>query len=102
MSLELIIRPEAEADLLGAYRWYNDQVRGLGEEFLAEVDRGLELIRDNPESCRKLHRNFRRGLIRRFPYGIFYVARDESVVVFAVLHSARDPQLWKQRGRNAR
>lgn len=30
MSLELVIRPEAEADALEAYRWYNEQLPGLG------------------------------------------------------------------------
>ena len=54
MSLELVIRPEAEADALEAYRWYNEQLPGLGDEFLVEIDRALENIRANPEA----HRNF--------------------------------------------
>lgn len=66
MSLELILRPEAEADALEAYRWYSEQLPGLGEDFLAEIDRALESIRANPEAHRKLHREFRRVLTRRF------------------------------------
>ena len=102
MSLELILRPEAEADALEAYRWYSEQVAGLGEDFLAEVERALESIRDNPEANRKLHREFRRALTRRFPYAIFYAVRDNRIVVFAILHTARDPRLWRERGSNAR
>jgi plasmid stabilization system protein ParE len=102
MSLELILRPEAEADALEAYRWYNEQLPGLGEEFLAEIEHALETVRVNPEAHRKLHREFRRVLARRFPYAVFYAVRDERIVVFAILHTARDPRLWKKRGSNAR
>lgn len=102
MSLELFIRPEAEADALEAYRWYNEQLPGLGGEFLGEIDRALENIRANPEAHRKLHREFRRVLTRRFPYAVFYALRDNRIVVFAILHTARDPRLWRKRGSNAR
>jgi hypothetical protein len=72
MSLELIFRPEAEGDSVQAFRWYNEQVPGLGQVFLAEVDRVIESIRSNPEVSRKIHGEYRRALTRRFPYGVFY------------------------------
>jgi len=102
MSLELVIRPEAEADALEAYRWYSEQLPGLGDDFLAEIDRALETIRANPEVHRKVHREFRRVLTRRFPYAVFFAVRGDRIVVFAILHTARDPRLWRKRGRNAR
>ncbi len=102
MSLELVLRPEAEADALEAYRWYSEQLPGLGERFIAEVENALELIRANPEAHRKLHREFRRVLTNRFPYAIFYAIRDSRIVVFAILHTARDPRHWKGRSNNAR
>ena len=102
MSLELVLRPEAEADALEAYRWYSDQIPGLGERLLAEIDHALENIRANPEAFRKVHREFRRVLTRRFPYAVFYVVRDSRIVVFAILHTARNPKLWQERGINAR
>lgn len=102
MSVELIIRPEAEADALQAFRWYNEQLPGLGQEFLAELESAIESIRANPEACRKLNREYRRVLTRRFPYAVFYAIHAQRVVVFAILHTAQDPRLWRQRGRNAR
>jgi len=102
MSFELLVRPEAEADVLDAFRWYNDQVPGLGQEFLVELDDAFESIRANPEASRKIHREFRRALTRRFPYSVYYVVRGERIVVFAVLHAARDPRLRAKRARNAR
>lgn len=102
MSRALVLRPEAEADALEAYRWYNEQLPGLGEEFLVELDRAFEAIRASPETPRKLHREFRRMLTRRFPYAIFYAVQPDGIVVFAILHTARDPRLWRKRGSNSR
>ena len=102
MSRELILRTEAEADALEAYQWYNEQLSGLGDDFLAEIDRALDTIQANPELPQKLYREFRRVLTRRFPYAVFYAVRDDRIIVFAILHMARDPRLWRKRGSNAR
>lgn len=34
MTYALRLRPEAEAELEEAYRWYQDRRRGLGSDFL--------------------------------------------------------------------
>jgi len=33
MNYRIIIRPEAEEDLLDVYNWYEEQSRGLGMDF---------------------------------------------------------------------
>jgi hypothetical protein len=38
MKLELIIRPEAEADIAEAFDWYETRVPGLGSEFVLVLD----------------------------------------------------------------
>ena len=39
MSREIIIRPEAEAELTEAFQWYEARAAGLGSEFIRTVDR---------------------------------------------------------------
>ena len=94
-TFSLLVRPEAEADLTGAYRWYEDKCDGLGAEFLRSVEASLISLRKNPESCQKIHQNIRRALIRRFPYGVFYVVEQDRVVLLAVFHVRRDPKLLR-------
>ena len=89
---EIVFRPEARADVIDAYRWYEGKRAGLGEEFLLVLDAALEQIRRGPESHRVVHRNVRRALTRRFPYGVFYIAEPERIVVLAVFHGRRDPR----------
>ena len=48
MTYEVLLRPEAEADIHESYQWYESQIEGLGEEFLRIVDASLSLIQRNP------------------------------------------------------
>jgi len=97
MSLELRIRPEAERDLEDAAEWYEKQLPGLGQDFLAEIYQCMKRIVEQPELYPLLHRNTRRALAQRFPFGVFYRLEGGLIIVFAVMHGSRDPQLWKHR-----
>jgi plasmid stabilization system protein ParE len=64
---------------------------------LSCVDAAIETIRRNPEIQAVVHETYRRALIRRFPYAIFYEYADGIVTVYCVFHSSRDPEKWRQR-----
>lgn len=96
MSYKLILRQEAERDLVKAYKWYEEKVPGLGTDFIAVIERALESIQENPARFPAMYRNVRRALMRRFPYGIFYFMEGESIIVLAVLHTARNPTKWRK------
>ncbi len=97
MSYSLLLRPEAQADLDEAYYWYEQRHEGLGADFLLCVEEGLERIRRTPELYPLVHKELRRMLIRRFPYGLFYLVEEEMIVVVAVFHASRDPKQWQSR-----
>ncbi len=93
MSAELIFAPEAEQDLAEGYTWYEGRRTGLGEEFLSAVEACLAVIRRTPEIHSAVHENYRRGLVRRFPYAVFYEYEHVkgTVTVYGVFHTSRDP-----------
>ena len=97
MSRRLIVRPEAEAEMAGAFDWYEDRSPGLGSEFLLCVDAVLSSIQRNPQQFPRVHRIVRRALTRRFPYEVFFVEDDDRVVVLSVFHAKRNPKIWKKR-----
>lgn len=97
MKKALIIRPEAETDLAEAFVWYEERVPGLGSDFLLSVDAALASVQRNPEMYPVMYKNVQRCLIRRFPYGIFYIIEKGEIVVLAVLHAKRDPRTWRER-----
>ena len=97
MKNEVIIRSEAEEDLKEIFQWYEEQSKGLGSDFLRCIDASLNSIQNYPEMSRKVYKNIHRVLIRRFPYGIFYIWNFNKIIVLAVFHAKRNPKLWKKR-----
>jgi plasmid stabilization system protein ParE len=97
MAARLIIAPEAEQDLADAYAWYEGRRSGLGEEFLTCVDASIAAISRTPEMHPVVHEDYRRALVRRFPYAIFYESVENTVTVYCVFHTSRDPARWRQR-----
>ena len=97
MTLEVRLRPEAEQDLAEAAAWYEQQRQGLGHEFLDEVLMTLASVSATPLRYPTAHRSIRRALIRRFPFGVFFLVEDNSIVVLAVMHGSRHPRRWKSR-----
>jgi toxin ParE1/3/4 len=97
VTAPLIVRREAEADLAKAWAWYEKQRKGLGGEYLDEFAKTLNRIEQDPFAYRPVRKELRRALLRRFPYGVFFIADAERVVVIAVLHAARNPRLWARR-----
>lgn len=93
----LRFRPEVADDLLGAREWYEARRPGLGEEFLAAVERCTERISTNPALFSTVHRDVRRVMVWRFPFAVFFVLGDDAVQVIAVLHVRRDPGVWQTR-----
>jgi plasmid stabilization system protein ParE len=97
MISRVIVRPAAEADLQHAFEWYEERQLSLGVEFLHEVGRIVENILLQPEMYPVAHRNVRQAPIRRFPYCLMYLHDEEVIIVLAVFHAARDPEVWRAR-----
>ena len=90
MSWQVTIRSAAHADLREARDWYEQRREGLGDEFLLAVADAMLALEETPERQPIYYRDFRRLLTDRFPYKIFYRIEGEAVIIFRVLHGARD------------
>ena len=97
MSRELRIRKAAKAEAAEGYNWYEQRRRGLGDEFLAAVEAVLAVIQRTPERFPVVLGPARKARLRRFPYAIYYIWREELISVIAVFHAKRDPQILLER-----
>lgn len=97
MNYEVLLRPEAEADIGEAYQWYEEQTEGLGEEFLRAVDACLVAVQRIPTAYSPIHKHVRRALVRKFPYGVFYFIEVDRIIVLACFHVRRNPKQWLAR-----
>lgn len=90
MILQYTNRSKNDVEL--AFKWYEIQRRGLGFDFLDCVEISLSNILSFPEMYRMDYSNFRRCVIRRFPFSIFYTIEDDKIVIHSVFDNRQDPK----------
>jgi len=92
MTYTLRFLPEVEEDAINGYVWYETKSRGLGEDFLRMFYACANEIPLNPLLYKKVYQDFRRRLLRRFPYAIYFMIEKDQITVFGLFHCARNPQ----------
>lgn len=97
MPAELILTPAAVQDVAEAWSWYEGQRSGLGEEFITCLDACLAATQRMPEMHARIYEDFRRALVRRFPYAVFYEYETGTITIYAVFHTSRNPGKWMHR-----
>ena len=97
MTFAVVFRRAAQHEFDEATLWYEQRLSGLGTQFVSEINRAIELARENPLRFPVTHRETRCVRVRRFPYSVFFLAEERRIVVLAVFHGRRDPGVWRQR-----
>ncbi len=87
----------AAIELDEAIRYYNCEAPGLGDDFLTEVLKSLDLIARFPKSWHPCSKRTRRCQTRRFPYGVIYQIRAAEILIIAIAHLHRRPDYWRDR-----
>jgi len=93
----LRLRRRALADVEGAITWYSQQGSTLGERFLADFNRVLSWVEENPFLYAERYRGVRRAGFPDFPYGLFFRVQGQNIDVIAVTADARNPAVWQRR-----
>ena len=97
MTSRLRIKPAALRDIQEIREDYERLSSDLAERFSSELLRVLEQIESMPTIYAPVDLNCRQVCLHRFPQVVTYMIDGETVVILAVLHGHRDPQLWKRR-----
>lgn len=98
--MRLTYTDRAKEDLELAFDWYEEQQYGLGIEFLDCLEATIEIITSTPKLYAIHHAIFRRALIRRFPFSIFYTLekiaerqpQSKEIIVHAIFDNRQDPE----------
>ncbi|HEX6986492.1 MAG TPA: type II toxin-antitoxin system RelE/ParE family toxin [Planctomycetaceae bacterium] len=94
----VVLLREARSDLSEARKWYEGQRKGLGKELLDRVAETLKSISRFPDAFQRVEGSDARvHLVSGFPYMILFRVETDRVVVFAVIHTSRDPGVWQSR-----
>jgi len=96
---KVVIDADALQDIQEATDWYNEQSYGLGIRFQEQVKLHINKLKNNPNNYRIRYADVRCMLVKKFPFLVHFIV-DESnmlVEVFAVIHTSRNPKIWKQK-----
>ncbi len=93
MSFQIVLNPRAQFELQVAIDYYNDQLIGLGEKFILDLEKHLRILSINPH-FEILYKDYRGLTLKKFPYYqlLYYVDEKEKIVyIDAVFHTAQNP-----------
>ncbi len=89
--------PPAEEEMTEASIFYEAASAGLGSDFLDDLQRVVNGLREHPESGLVVGQGLRRALLHRFPFSLIYSLETDSILIVAVAHQRRRPNYWKDR-----
>ena len=95
MTYNLIVTEEADNETTEAYLYYEEQHEGLGERFLYELSKRYAQLTNNPEhygylSAKKESGDFRKVVIKDFPFLVIYFIRKYDVIIYSIHNSNKD------------
>lgn len=99
MTRPIIVRVDAQAEIEAAAVWYEGRRPGLGSEFMRAIEVALDAIAEVPESWPRWQAGFpyRKYVLRRFPFVVFFTAEGVGIQVVAFAHAKRRPGYWVRR-----
>lgn len=95
--MKVVFLEPAYLEYKEAVEFYNLQSEGLGNKFIAEIDRTISIIKNYPESFTEYTKHTRKAVVNIFPYNVIYSFNDNTVTVIAVAHQHRKPNFWLDR-----
>ncbi len=97
MAFPIELHEAAEAELWETIDWYDAQRENLGKDFALELERVVKSISQTPNAFAKVEGETRKAVLRRFPYIVIFMLKDEIVTVLAIFHTSRSPKQWMLR-----
>lgn len=97
MKKPISFHPDVADDIKGSFNWYENQLQGLGKQFLDELENAYIAIQNFPQSWANFHYGFKRYILNKFPFSIVYKESDEQIFVIVVMHNSRKPYYWEDR-----
>jgi plasmid stabilization system protein ParE len=92
----------AQAEALEAADWYDLQTFGVGDRFLAALDKLVEILIAHPRMYGRVGhapagREVRRAKLPGFLFMAFYEIRAAAILILSITHARSISQSWRVR-----
>ena len=89
-DLIVIIKEQANDEVVHAYKYYESKQLGLGDYFLSDFSNTINAIKLSPNGFVKFHQ-YRQARFSVFPFVIVYEVVKNKLLVYAVFETHQDP-----------
>jgi hypothetical protein len=96
MAYILEVKDEANLEITEAYLYYEEKRKGLGEEFLDQLDIYFDRITENPKHFPQKRKPYREVFIKRFPFLVIYEISKGKIIVYSVFNTWQNPDKKKR------
>jgi hypothetical protein len=92
-SYTILFSPQSLTDIEEAVNYYNEQLWGLGNKFIADVIKTYSAIERNPYFASVKYATVRCAALSRFPFSIHYeiFEKENKVHILAVFNTWKEP-----------
>ena len=97
MALTYHLHSLAKKELTEAVDWYENERKGRGAKFLIAYLKTLKIILANPSTFPKDFDEVRKTYIPKFPYTVYFEIMGNEVLIYAIFHQKRHPDVWRER-----
>jgi len=93
MAFKLTLTTQAQLDIWEVISYYESRQNGLGERFNIEVNKMIFEITKKPTSYSFYKKDFRRALLKHFPYLIIFKFTEKEIIIYSIVFGGRSPAL---------
>ncbi len=91
----LEILQTAKDDIQQIVDYYDDVAPFVTDYFLEELFSCFDILKKRPFLFQVKYRETRVCYLKKFPFGIHYQVMGKAIEILAVLHTSRNPDIWK-------
>ncbi len=95
--MKYVFHPEALTEYAQAVQYYLEQNNKTAQVFIEAIEETIYRIRETPTRYPTVDEEIRRCMTKKFPYGILYSIKQDSILILAIMHCSRKPGYWKNR-----
>lgn len=95
--MKIIVLPFAEQDIKDSIAYYNEVDPAISAQFISVLDKVFSTISSRPNAFPVVQKSIRKFAIAGFPFNVYYISEQNTLYIFAVFHTKRNPRQWKPR-----
>ena len=95
----LRFHPSVQRDINEAMDFYSSISESLGEGFWTELEKVFSELKKAPEAHHFDPSGLRRINLKRFPYNVLYLIKEDRIRIQVVRHNSRRPSFGVRRSR---